>query len=462
MDEGKILLYEVIESKLHKIADLDISPIICDNINLKELSSLLKEDKTNLSLVTDNILNKIIDANNVKNSSFTKNIVGARDLLLGKKEYNLKVKLTKEYEDAVKTFTKYLDNYLKTLNPEIVNKEDIIKKVNNLRKKVDNNLIINDFGLIEDLVKDYDEVNTDKNMLAIMKYVNDFNLILLKMKKKNAPVFDIQMIRRPKLDPSIKEVLDKFDMKEKDLPNYLLSELKKADPEEFIKTYNIVKKNKAENGGILHFLKKEDITNKLLLILYATEESIINVVESIKDSKGIIDVKLLKILINNVPTCFYIKNNAYFAPKYNDYISNISYLKELHVNYRALIQKNPLFMITSHETLDYTLNYLQQCGADKKNIINRCYKTLTITPALLIDNIEVLKEHNIDLNSYFSPSNTNYNLLKTTDLDLKLKYIENHSSVKDSDPVDYELINKLVINKIFSEANEGIINWGEV
>lgn len=118
-------------------------------------------------------------------------------------------------------------------------------------------------------------------------------------------------------------------------------------------------------------------------------------------------------------------------------------------------------MITNHETLDYTLNYLKQCGADKKNIINRCYKILTINPSLLIDNVEVLKEHNIDLNSYFSPENTNYNLLKTANLDIKLRYIEEHSSIKESNPVDYDLINKLLINKIFSEANEGIINWGE-
>lgn len=101
-------------------------------------------------------------------------------------------------------------------------------------------------------------------MLTIMKYVNDFNLILLKMKKKNAPIFDVQMIRRPKLDPTIKSVLDKFDIKEKDLPNYVLSELKKADPVEFMKTYNVVKKNKAENGGILHFIKKK----KLLINYY--------------------------------------------------------------------------------------------------------------------------------------------------------------------------------------------------
>lgn len=197
------------------------------------------------------------------------------------------------------------------------------------------------------------------------------------------------------------------------------------------------------------------------MILYSTEESILNVVESIKDANGTIDVRLLRILVNNVPTCFYVKNNAYFVSKHNDYIANINYLKDLKVNYRALIQKNPLFMITNHETLDYTLNYLKQCGADKKNIINRCYKILTINPSLLIDNVEVLKEHNIDLNSYFSPENTNYNLLKTANLDIKLRYIEEHSSIKESNPVDYDLINKLLINKIFSEANEGIINWGE-
>lgn len=462
MEEGKILLHEIIEDKLHKIADLDTSSIECDNVNLKELSNILKKDITDFYLVTNNILNKVTESANIKNvSSFTKNAISARDLLIGKNEYNLKVNLSKEYEDTINSFIKYLDNYLNSINPEIVNKEEIVNRITELRKKIDNNLIINDFELIENIVKDYDEINQDKNMLTIMKYINEMNLILIKMKKRNAPIFDVQMIRRPKLDPAIKDVLDKFEVKEKDLPNYILSELKKADPTEFIRTYNIIKKNKAENGGILHFIKKDDIVNKLLLILYATEESILNVVESIKDSNDHIDVRLLKTLVNNVPTCFYIKTNTYFTSKYNDYMANIKYLKDLKVNYRALIQKNPLFMITNHEVLDYTLNYLNRCGADKKNIINRCYKILTINPALLIDNVEILHKHNIDLESYFGPDNTNYNLLKTTNLDAKLHYIEKHSTASDTYPVDYDLMNKLLVSKIYSEANEGIINWGE-
>lgn len=462
MDEGKNLLYEIIDDKLHKIADLDTSSIECDNVNLKELSNSLKKDITDFYLVTDNILNKIIESANIKNvSSFTKSAISARDLLIGKNDYNLKVNLSKEYQDTINTFVKYLDNYLDSINPEIVNKEEIIKRINELRKKIDNKLIINDFSLIESIVKDYDEVNKDKNMLIIMKFVNEINLILLKMKKKNAPIFDVQMIRRPKLDPAIKEILDKFEVKEKDLPNYILSELKKADPSEFTNTYNIIKKNKAESGGILHFIKKGDVVNKILLILYATEESVLNVVESVKDSEGHIDVKLLKILVNNVPTCFYIKNNTYFNAKYNDYIANINYLKDLQVNYRALIQKNPLFMISNHEILDYTLNYLYRCGADKKNIINRCYKTLTINPALLIDNVEVLHKHKIDLTRYFGPNNTNYNLLKTANLDTKLRYIEEHGNVSESNPADYELLNRLLVSKIYSEASVGTINWGE-
>lgn len=462
MDEGKILLYEIIEDKLHKITDLDTSSIECDNINLKELSILIKEDITNFYLVTDNILNRIVESTSIKNiSSFTKKAISARDLLIGKNNYNLKVKLSKEYENTIYSFIKYLDKYLNSINPEIINKEEIVKRIIDLRKKIDNNLIINDFDIIESIVKDYDEVNQDKNMLIIMKYVNEINLILLKMKKKNAPIFDVQMIRRPKLDQTIKDVLEKFGVKEKELPNYILSELKKADPSEFIKTYNIIKKNKAENGGILHFIKKNDVINKLLLLLYASEESIINVVNSIKETDGHIDINILKTLVNNIPTCFYIKNNTYFNAKYNDFIANINYLKELKVNYRALIQKNPLFMITNHEILDYTLNYLNRRGANKKNIINRCYKTLTINPSLLIDNVEILNRHNIDLDGYFSPNNTNYNLLKTNNLELKLQYIEEHSNVSESNPIDYDLLNKLLISKVYNDANEGTVDWGE-
>lgn len=94
-------------------------------------------------------------------------------------------------------------------------------------------------------------------MLQIMKYINRHNLAILKTPKKTTPAFDLRYIRRPKLDEKVLEMLNKINVDYKDLPNYLIGELKRADVNKLYETYNLVKKNRAEEYGILHLIKKK-------------------------------------------------------------------------------------------------------------------------------------------------------------------------------------------------------------
>lgn len=460
MDEGKKLLSSIIEDRLSKLSKITYDDMMIDNINIKDLLTSINEDVNNFYEVTDSMINEVANLASVKDiDTFKINVRSARDLLIGKKEYNLNVRLTQEHTEAINAFKKILDKKIKSLNPDVLDKDKYESRLFELQKQVNSNFLINDLEMVNQVVHDYDSANYDKNMLVIMKYINDLNINLIKAKKRNAPIFDIQMIRRPKMDPIIKDILKRLDIKTKEIPNILLSELKKCNAEEVEQTYKLVKKNKAENGGILHFIEKDNIVGRLVLLLFATEESISNVVNSLKDENDIVNIPLLKLIVNKIPSVFLCKTNTYYQSKYYDYMNNLELLKSNNVNYVTLIKRNPIFMLIDHKTLDYTIDYLSKLGANKKDVINRCYKTLSINPSLLIDNIEIMKKHNINLADFFNENNTNYNLLKMGSLDKKLNVIKIISSV---DLSNIDELNKFIIAKVYKESKTGYINWGEL
>lgn len=453
MDGGQELLLSILDAKLKMINEFNKDDIMCNGINLVDLVKSIEKNDDNFANVTNDVIDYVIENISVKNpENFKSNTIKVRDLLIGKKDYNLKVELNTEYKNIINTFVKYLNRILGNILPGVVDISELEKSVNRLKQNILNREIINDFDLIEDLLLEYDKNNYDSNIISVMKFINIHNIGILKTVKKNAPLFDINFIRRPKLDPQVIDILNKLDIDYKELPNYLISELKRCDVEVFTNTYNIIRQNKAEDGGILHLISKENYLAIITILLYANETSIKSVINSIKDSKKAIDINILKILLNNIMTCFLAKNNEFFKPKYEDFIKNMVILRELNINYKSLINKTPLFMITDNKVLEYTLKYLERYGANRKLVINKCYKILAVNPSLLIDNIEVLKNHNIDFKSYFGESNKNYSLLKITNLEEKISYILEHTNKVKTDPLDYELLNKYIVSKIVKET----------
>lgn len=457
MDGGQELLLSILDAKLKMINEFNKDDIMCNGINLVDLVKSIEKNDDNFANVTNAVIDYVIENLSVKNpENFKSNTIKVRDLLIGKKDYNLKVELNTEYKNIINTFVKYLNRILGNILPGVVDISELEKSVNRLKQNILNREIINDFDLIEDLLLEYDKNNYDSNIISVMKFINIHNIGILKTVKKNAPLFDINFIRRPKLDPQVIDILNKLDIDYKELPNYLISELKRCDVEVFTNTYNIVRQNKAEDGGILHLISKENYLAIITILLYANETSIKSVINSIKDSKKAVDINILKILLNNIMTCFLAKNNEFFKPKYEDFIKNMVILRELNINYKSLINKTPLFMITDNKVLEYTLKYLERYGANRKLVINKCYKILAVNPSLLIDNIEVLKNHNINFKSYFGESNKNYSLLKITNLEEKISYILEHTNKVKTDPLDYELLNKYIVSKIVKETTDEV------
>lgn len=457
MDGGQELLLSILDAKLKMINEFNKDDIMCNGINLVDLVKSIEKNDDNFANVTNAVIDYVIENISVKNpENFKSNTIKVRDLLIGKKDYNLKVELNTEYKNIINTFVKYLNRILGNILPGVVDISELEKSVNRLKQNILNREIINDFDLIEDLLLEYDKNNYDSNIISVMKFINIHNIGILKTVKKNAPLFDINFIRRPKLDPQVIDILNKLDIDYKELPNYLISELKRCDVEVVTNTYNIIRQNKAEDGGILHLISKDNYLAILTILLYANETSIKSVINSVKDSKKAVDINILKILLNNIMTCFLAKNNEFFKPKYEDFIKNMVILRELNINYKSLINKTPLFMITDNKVLEYTLKYLERYGANRKLVINKCYKILAVNPSLLIDNIEVLKNHNINFKSYFGESNKNYSLLKITNLEEKISYILEHTNKVKTDPLDYELLNKYIVSKIVKETTDEV------
>lgn len=459
MSEEKKLLYNIIEQKLAKVSSLNKSDIIVDNVNVVELLKSIIVSPYNIADMTDILIEKLSEeSNNHNNPNFKTDLINLRNFLSHQREYNLKIELTPEQTKLVNQVIENLKDILENKGTIITNVATVERECNDLLRKLKKKELINHFDFIEEITKEYNVVEFDNNMLQIMRYINRHNLSILKTPKKTTASFDLRYIRRPKLDEKVLEMLNKINVDYKDLPNYLVGELKRADVNKLYETYNLVKKNRAEEYGILHLIKKENFYAKIVLILYSSPESIKGVVDSVKDQDGIIDISLLKVILNSTITAFFNRKNEYFRPRYYDFMSNVLMLKDLGVNYRELIKRDPLFLITDNEVLTFSMNYLEQRGINKKDIVNKCYKNMGNDATLIVENVDLLHKYNIDMNAVLT--NTNYNILKVSKLGIKLNYIAKKYGLEINND-NLEQINRLLISKIYHESSEDRIVWSD-
>lgn len=455
MNEGRELLINIINNKLDSIKSLENESVIVNDVNVVSLYHEIMIDDDNIYKVTDEIIEYVC----ANDPSFKESITKVRDLLVGKKEYNLNVQINEEYLSIIEVFKSLLFETIDASVPGLADAEETKNKLNSLLEKIKNRELINDYELIENIVKDYKPTSYDDNMLQIMLFINNNNLSIMKVDVKE-PDYKVYSYNKNIVNESILEILDKLNIIYDDLPHYVKSELKNTDVENFKENYALVRKNKVEDYGVLHLINKNNILARLALLLYATPDSIKAVVDSVKDSKGIVDIRLMKTIMQYILPAILIKENEFAYPKCKEFLSNMKLLKSLGVNYRTLIIKNPLFMLTNNDILNYNLNYVEDYGANKKTIINKCYKTLSLYPSLIIENMNVLKNHNIDLVDYFSPNNNNYNLLKVRNLDKKTNYLMDIYKDK-IDFNNYKELTKLVIDYIYESANISSNLWGD-
>lgn len=445
MKDGKKLLITVIEYKLDKLDNIDESISTYNNNNLINFYCDLLISYDALADCDKSVLEYIFNYEKKANNTTFQLLLEARDLLIGKKNYNLQVELDTKYLEAIKKFIqsleKYLDKYQLPKENITINKERLITILDN----ISNNTIITDFEVIKSAIKDYSEATYDNLLTIIFDFINHHNMHIM-----NGDIYEtnssVQNKRKIKLNKTIKDILKKLEITEDEIPEFILDDINNIDRNELFEIFTIAKRNKAEDYGILHLFDKNNILDKLVLIMYSNPRNIKRVVDATKDINGTVNINLLKIICNNLVSCF-IDENPYFQSNHNNFLKNIKMLKELGVNYRSLIVKNPVFMLTKNEAITYTLNVMEENNLNKKMLINKCYKILSLKPTLLIDNIKVLKKYDID--GQWIEENDGYNLLKCSNLDFILTKIKltTNKEIKDN---SIDLINKMIIKSIIS------------
>lgn len=417
------LLLSIINSRLKELTDKDKIKVYYDDIDLVRLIKGIEENNDNMKYLTDSLIEGIISTSKVRNKEkFISQIKSIRDVFIGKQKYKLKVDFNPKYIKDINTFLALLRDYVEISESGLIDNEDYINELKELKEKMFSNELIINFSFIEKMLNDYNSVEFESNLYKVMEYISLHNLNILKTPESILPVVETKSIKTIDEDENIKAVLDKLEIDYKNLSSDLIGGLVTVNHEVFMDNFGLISKNKAENYGILHLFSKENYKAKLVVLLYSDVETIKEVVDLTKDVNGKINVPLLKSICNNVATCFIKNENQRYKPMFENFKKNMEQLKSLEVNYPLLIKNSPLFMVASASDINFALNHLAMMGFDKKQVVNKCYKTLSINPSLIVKNSNILKSKIVDLDMFIKESK-NYVLLKIDNLEDKINFL---------------------------------------
>ena len=316
MDEGKELLFKLIDFKRKSVSFKDQESIMLDGINMVDIADMLEKDMDNLCDVPDSMIDKVIEEGNIDDNNFKKNIIQLRDLLYGKRNYNL--------------FDIFKSTLLEIINKKLPGAKSVVeidKNLNLLQQGLENHKLIKNFDFIESVCHEYDENKYDTNMLKIYRYINDHNLKILNPPDIEFEDFDVEIVDETEFSDKIYEILNKFEMDYRTLPNFLLKDLKEMDNNLIYSTFEVIKQNKAEDGGVLHLIPKENQVLRVVLLLYSSPQAVKAVVESLTTEEDGLDIDSLRILLNYNMGVFIDRINDYFKPRNKDYLNIMDGLK---------------------------------------------------------------------------------------------------------------------------------------
>lgn len=423
MNTSNELLLSITNSRLKELTDKDKIKVYYDDIDLVRLIKGIEENNDNMKYLTDSLIEGIISTSKVRNKEkFISQIKSIRDVFIGKQKYKLKVDFNPKYIKDINTFLALLRDYVEISESGLIDNENYINELKELKEKMFSNELIINFSFIEKMLNDYNSVEFESNLYKVMEYISLHNLNILKTPESILPVVETKSIKTIDEDENIKAVLDKLEIDYKNLSSDLIGGLVTVNHEVFMDNFGLISKNKAENYGILHLFSKENYKAKLVVLLYSDVETIKEVVDLTKDVNGKINVPLLKSICNNVATCFIKNENQRYKPMFENFKKNMEQLKSLEVNYPLLIKNSPLFMVASASDINFALNHLAMMGFDKKQVVNKCYKTLSINPSLIVKNSNILKSKIVDLDMFIKESK-NYVLLKIDNLEDKINFL---------------------------------------
>ncbi len=421
MNTSNELLLSIINSRLDALTDKRNIKVIYDDLDLVRLIKSIENDNDSMKYVTDSLITEIVSTSKVKNKeSFIKKIKSIRDIFIGKQKYKLKVDFNPKYIKDINTFLSLLRDYVERKEEGLLDNEEYINELIELKNKVYNNELIINFSFIEKMLNDYNSLEKEPNLYKIMEYISVHNLNILKTPDNIFPVVETKTIKTLENEEDIMTILKKIGVTSNELSSDLIKSLITANHEVLMENFNLISKNKAENYGILHLINANNYKAKLIIMIYSDESTIKEVVDLTRDVNNKINVPLLKAICNNVASVFIKRENERYKPMFENFKKNIELLKSLEVNYPLLIKNAPLFMVSSSSDIAFALNHLESLGFNKKQVINKCYKTLSINPSLIVKNANIIKNKIVDFDLFIKESK-NYVLLKVDSLEEKIE-----------------------------------------
>ena len=421
MNTSNELLLSIINSRLDALTDKRNIKVIYDDLDLVRLIKSIENDNDSMKYVTDSLIIEIVSTSKVKNKeSFIKKIKSIRDIFIGKQKYKLKVDFNPKYIKDINTFLSLLRDYVERKEEGLLDNEEYINELIELKNKVYNNELIINFSFIEKMLNDYNSLEKEPNLYKIMEYISVHNLNILKTPDNIFPVVETKTIKTLENEEDIMTILKKIGVTSNELSSDLIKSLITANHEVLMENFNLISKNKAENYGILHLINANNYKAKLIIMIYSDESTIKEVVDLTRDVNNKINVPLLKAICNNVASVFIKRENERYKPMFENFKKNIELLKSLEVNYPLLIKNAPLFMVSSSSDIAFALNHLESLGFNKKQVINKCYKTLSINPSLIVKNYNIIKNKIVDFDLFIKESK-NYALLKVDSLEEKIE-----------------------------------------
>lgn len=421
MNTSNELLLSIINSRLDALTDKRNIKVIYDDLDLVRLIKSIENDNDSMKYVTDSLITEIVSTSKVKNKeSFIKKIKSIRDIFIGKQKYKLKVDFNPKYIKDINSFLSLLRDYVERKEEGLLDNEEYINELIELKNKVYNNELIINFSFIEKMLNDYNSLEKEPNLYKIMEYISVHNLNILKTPDNIFPVVETKTIKTLENEEDIMTILKKIGVTSNELSSDLIKSLITANHEVMMENFSLISKNKAENYGILHLINANNYKAKLIIMIYSDESTIKEVVDLTRDVNNKINVPLLKAICNNVASVFIKRENERYKPMFENFKKNIELLKSLEVNYPLLIKNAPLFMVSSSSDIAFALNHLESLGFNKKQVINKCYKTLSINPSLIVKNANIIKNKIVDFDLFIKESK-NYVLLKVDSLEEKIE-----------------------------------------
>ena len=315
-----------------------------------------------------------------------------------------------------------LENYLrkcKKIEQENDNNKAVHKLIDSLLNAIDNRRYLVDFDVFEKLVKKYEKADIDSILNDIILNVNRYNIYLMNKKIKFAmPVLDNDIpLDDVKID--ISDILNYLEVKEEDLDENLIKDLKKNVDKEVFQNFAKDIKTSDDLERVL-FDKIEDKNILVSILLHSNIENVRSIVKVFKDK----EVNINRV-VSNIPTIF-IKNkindnvNYEVLCHYNTFMDNYELSNEFNIDFKK-IMKFPVFFLNDVETNRNLINKLISVGAKPANVLEYAGNVLVLKPEIVFNNIETLKFHGVALTD--DENNNGYTILGMANLDSRIDYL---------------------------------------